>query len=486
MDSFLKKKLATGACLVAVLFGMLSCSKDEDLATNEENLTNARLALAVDECGCPETPTTTVTLSGTITTNTTLTSNNLYLISGKVFVTNGATLTINPGTRLEGIYNSNPVNASALVITKGSKIIADGDTGGTICPIVFSAHIDSTNPTATVGDWGGLVILGNAEINTTSGTAFIEGISPSSVPAGVDATYGGENNADNSGILSYVRVEYAGASIATDNELNSFTFGGVGAGTQLDHLQSYYGADDSFEFFGGNVNGKYLISTAANDDAFDFDLGYTGNLQFLVAVLDPEAPYSANANGIESDNDATTSGNTPLTRPVISNLTIVGTEDSDGASGNVQYGAHFRRNSRLVLRNSVLYGYDPVVFLDAAVYGSLTNTLTSTANNTSIFAHNVLGRISTSAAWNNSGWTPSATNSLVLYSGITLGSPYGYGNFFASSAPLRPTANPAQTGADFTGLSSSFFTTTTYKGAFPSSGGYWIADCWVNEDFPIF
>ena len=178
-----------------------------------------------------------------------------------------------------------------------------------------------------------------------------------------DVTFGGSNKEDNSGTLRYVRVEYAGASIGDGNEINSFTFGGVGSGTTVEYCQAYYGADDSFEFFGGTVNAKYLISVAANDDNFDFDWGYQGNLQFLLAVVDANAPYTKDANGIECDHEAKNPTAEPKTRPVISNLTIVGTENGetslfnpeDLSKNNVLYGTRFRENTRFVLRNSVCF-----------------------------------------------------------------------------------------------------------------------------------
>lgn len=484
MKSNLKKKVATSMLFVAVLVGFSSCSKDEEKNLDGKNLLSAKSSLAVDACGCTRPYASTITLPQIISANTTLSCDNLYLVSGKVYVTNGATLTISAGTRIEGIYNSDPVAASAIVVTRGSKISAIGTA---TCPIVMTAHIDATNATANKGDWGGLVLLGKAVIN--SGTAAIEGISSTTAPAGVDINYGGTDNADNSGTLSYVRVEYAGASIAADNELNAFTFGGVGAGTTLNHLQAYKGADDSFEFFGGNVNAKYLISTYADDDAFDFDLGYTGKLQFLVSVIDPNGTYSANANGIESDNNATGTTATPFTHPTISNLTIAGTSNGNGgASGTVLYGAHFRRNTRFALRNSIIYGYKTSVFLDANVAAALSNTLTdSSVNTAAVFANNVLGNTTSSSpvgVWSNTAvWTPSSTtNGLVGDDSMELSDPYVYSSFFTSAQALVPTAAPASSGADFTGLDS-FFTATTYKGAV-SASSYWITESWVNTVFP--
>jgi hypothetical protein len=384
------------------------------------------------------------------------------------------------------------------VITRGSKINAAGTE---FCPIVFTAE------TGEKGGWGGLVLLGKA-VNNQGTDILIEGIDPSTAPEGVDVYYGGTDDCDNSGILSYVRVEYAGAKISDDNELNSFTFGSVGACTQLDHLQAYYGADDAFEFFGGTVNAKYLISTATDDDAFDFDFGYRGHLQFLLSVIDSCASYSSNPNGIECDNEAEGDLVTPYTRPVISNLTVVGTEDGkfvrpDGTVGNLWHGAHFRRATRLVLRNSILYGYnDPagnqsVIYLQGA---PVTNWLGSNPyvceDDSSYLADNVIGLISGAVAYDPANAVTVNSNTVTAATGIVLNAPFTYNRFFnAGFAPLIPIANPALTGANFAGLNCdnpcdcdcnwTFDTTPTYKGAIDPDGVYWIGAAWVNKSFSL-
>ncbi len=187
--------------------------------------------------------------------------------------------------------------------------------------IVFT----SNEATKAPGDWGGIVLLGRARTNqnTASSSPTIEGVALPTLPAGIDVTYGSNtdaNNTESSGTLQYVRIEYAGAAIAANNELNSLTFGGVGSGTIVDHIEAAYGADDSFEFFGGTVSPKYLVSLNTNDDIFDFDFGYNGSLQFILGVRRSGFVY-ADANGIESDNDANTSNLLPRTQAKISNMT---------------------------------------------------------------------------------------------------------------------------------------------------------------------
>lgn len=208
--------------LAVASVAVVSCSQNEEIAPIDGG---TRAAAAI------------VKVSGVINTNTTWSASNEYHLDGKVYVSGGATLTIQAGTKIVGLYNDVPAQASALVITRNGKINAVGTASA---PIVMTAEDAHQYP----GGWGGFVVLGNAPINQTN-NPVIEGIN--SAPAGVDITYGGSNANDNSGTIQYVRVEYAGANVSQDNELNSFTFGGVGAGTTFDHCQAYYGEDDAFD-----------------------------------------------------------------------------------------------------------------------------------------------------------------------------------------------------------------------------------------------
>jgi hypothetical protein len=202
----------------------------------------------------------------------------------------------------------------------------------------------------------------------------IEGINLPTVPTGIDVNYGGGGACagdvnDTSGILTYVRIEYAGAIISENNELNGLTCGGVGAGTVLDHIEVSYGNDDAFEFFGGTVNAKYLIALAPDDDAFDFDFGYQGNIQFALSVLKTGIGYSANPNGIESDNNATGASACKATKATISNMTVIGVCDSSVAAAMsplLLNGAHIRRASEQVIRNSVFMGFPTGVLWQSA------------------------------------------------------------------------------------------------------------------------
>lgn len=406
----------------------------------------------------------TETLSSIISADKTLYSNVTYQLSGKTYVTNGATLTIQPGTRIEGLYNSENTKASALIITRGCKIMAQGTADQ---PIVFTAQ------NGQKGGWGGLVILGKAVVNQGTECA-IEGIDASTAPAGVDIHFGGTNDNDNSGVLSYVRVEYAGASIAADNELNAFTFGGVGRGTRLDHCQAFHGADDAFEFFGGCVNGKYLVSTATDDDGLDFDWGYTGTIQYALVTIEPTMTYSKDPNGIECDNDKLGSTKTPFTHPVLSNLTIKGTVNGQvarvGKSGiALKSCADFRRNCEFTLINSVVYGFPRGILKETKNSNYvLEDNVVCAASNEQVAGINFSADKAT-----NDTFTPSASNvGLTDYSLIELNNPWG--NY--KTTDLSPNDDPAKTGAySLTGIEA-----VNYKGAFNPNVAVWTAQAWVR------
>jgi hypothetical protein len=304
------------------------------------------------------------TLPQVISSNMTLSDTALWILDGKVYVTNGATLTIESNTFIAAKKKSTNDSASALIITRGSKLNANGTNAR---PITFTSY----NTCPSSGDWGGIVLLGRSCLNRADTT--IEGINLPSVPPGVDINYGGggacvcSNPNDTSGVLRFVRIEYAGASIAPNNELNGLTCGGVGAGTVLENIEVAYGADDAFEFFGGNVNAKYLIALAPDDDAFDFDFGYIGSIQFAVSILKQgddacgnDIDYSSSANGIESSSAPNCVVACRSTRPVISNMTVIGFSDSLAAITPPQVlrnAALFNTASGAVVRNSLFMGF---------------------------------------------------------------------------------------------------------------------------------
>lgn len=405
----------------------------------------------------------TVTLSGLISADRTLSADTLYLLDGKVFVTNHATLTIEPGARIEGIKKSTPALSSALVVTRGAKIEADG--GDASSPIIFTSH--EASPAS--GDWGGVVLLGRAPINKPDTT--IEGIVPGQY--NVDVKYGGGgaglgDSLDNSGTLRYVRIEYAGAKIADANELNGLTCGGVGAGTTIDFVEAYKGLDDAFEFFGGTVHPRHLVAFGCDDDEFDTDFGFKGSIQFAVALRDPnKAAYSSDPNGIEADNDGQGSSATPRSKPVFSNLTVIGFQDSvkAGTAGkNLLYGARLRRNTSYMLRNSIFMGYPTGIVLESA--GTIADSSSIRNNLVQSFRTRTIGAALTSSALANNFYLGFITNA---NSPIQLAAP------FATSPDFRPLAgSPALTaGTNYTGMPS-YIQNVAYRGAFSQTDN-WIS-----------
>ena len=275
-------------------------------------------------------------IAGNITANRTLFADTAYTLLGFIQVTNGATLTIQPGTRIRGDTAAANVGSS-LFITKGAKIDAQGTAAN---PIVFTSAraAGSRQP----GDWGGVIIIGNGIINKT-GNVTIEGTGVgANNPAQIYS--GGTNNADNSGIMRYVRIEFAGYATAPNQELNSLTLAAVGSGTTIEYVQTLAGLDDSFEWFGGAVDGKYLVSYESGDDHFDISEGYVGRLQYLIAmqtrIIPPRAAAgspSSDPQGIENDGcdgAACIAGqlSTPLTIPVMANFTMIGTGTTNGVT----------------------------------------------------------------------------------------------------------------------------------------------------------
>ena len=297
-------------------------------------------------------------LQGTITSNKTLTSNKIWGLKGVVFVASGATLIIEPGTIIMGGVGE----VSALCVNRGAKIIADGTQSK---PIVFTSGVVAGSRDR--GDWGGLLIMGKAPTNLVE--APIEGGIADDASTRVNGWFGGNEPNDNSGILRYVRIEFAGIAESPDNELNGLTLGAVGAGTIIDHVQVSFSNDDSYEFFGGTVNCKHLIAYNAIDDDFDTDNGYSGIIQFGLEKRLTDVADQSNSEAFESDNDGSSSEKKPFTNPLFSNMTIIGPmQDTSwskgtGANGTNTFHSKFlaaaqiRRNSRMGLANSVILGW---------------------------------------------------------------------------------------------------------------------------------
>ncbi len=288
-----------------------------------------------------------------------------YTLKGWVYIADGAELTIPAGTVIRG----DKTTMAALIVERGGKIHA---TGTASAPIVFTSaqEAGSRRP----GDWGGLIICGNARNNQTE--MQIEG--------GPRTKHGGSDDSDNSGELQYVRIEFAGYPFEKDKEINGLTLGSVGSGTTIDHVQVSYSNDDSFEWFGGAVNVKYLIAYKGWDDEFDTDNGFSGNVQYALSIRDSKIADTSQSNGFESDNNASGSSATPYTTATFSNVTFIGPKMVDpsfenttdyinggslnpnngSALGRFQSAMQIRRASRLNCYNSIAVGFPIGLILD--------------------------------------------------------------------------------------------------------------------------
>ena len=304
----------------------------------------------------------TVNVTGKISANTTWTADNTYLLDGYVFVTTGATLTIEPGTVVKGKVSSG-TGAAALVIARGAKIEANGTAQN---PIVFTSELDTLNGNLThqdTGLWGGLVVLGNATINSrangqAAGTPAQDQVEGFSVTGGdVDLiTFGGTDDADNSGTIRYVSIRHGGAVIGTANEINGHTLGGVGSGTTIEYVEIFANKDDGIEFFGGTVNARYIVSAFNNDDAFDMDQGYRGNLQFLFAILGTSAT-DAGDKGFEWDGATSPLTATPKAKTAVANVTVIGAS----TDGKGSYAMNIRDAVEASVYNSVFINFEKMV-----------------------------------------------------------------------------------------------------------------------------
>lgn len=315
----------------------------------------------------------TIYLKGRIDADTTLRKENTYILQGLVYMVGNHTMTIQPGTVIKGSYSGTDV--AALIITRGSKIVAPGTSDN---PIIFT----SSSPNPQSGDWGGIVICGKAPINSSyqskPGLYQVEG--------GIDNSFGdglaGSGDAavptavptDSSGVLQYIRIEYAGYAFQPDKEINSLTMAGVGSKTVIDHIQTIYAKDDAFEWFGGTVNCKYLIAYKTLDDDFDTDLGYNGKVQFGLIFRDSLLADGSKSEAFESDNDANGTAATPKTTAIFSNITAIGPRATTANVGNSLFrgATHIRRNTGISIFNSIIMGWPVGVEVDATSSGPST------------------------------------------------------------------------------------------------------------------
>jgi len=267
-------------------------------------------------------------LEGIINENLSLDLNEKWLLSGGVFVDENARLSINEG----GTVYADTEVTTFLSIKQGGEMFIQGESTN---PIVFTPLTD--NP--SYGDWGGIIVNGYSTINTGFNA---EG-------EGGTGIYGGDNDNDDSGILRYVRVEYAGKVLGTDNELNGFSFNGVGDGTIIEYIQAYKGSDDGIEFFGGTVNVRYAVSTHNQDDSFDWTHGWRGKGQYWLVQQGPDG----GDRGIEADNNGDDNLLEPYSNPTLSNLTLIGVDDGDG----LNTGMRLREGTKGKIFNTYVTGF---------------------------------------------------------------------------------------------------------------------------------
>lgn len=262
-----------------------------------------------------------------------------HLVEGLIFVNDGQTLTIEPGTVVR-FRAGQGENASALVVARGGRIIARGTPAE---PIIFTAESDDLKGSLsrnTRGLWGGLIILGNAPVNLRGNEGYVEGI-PMAEPRGY---YGGFDPNDNSGVLKYISIRHGGTNIGEGNEINGLTLAGVGRGTEIDYVEVISNADDGVELFGGTVNLRHMVVSGCSDDAFDYDLGWSGYGQFWLAV---QNNYVGD-NLVEASGGINPVEGLPNSLPVIFNATMIG----NGKTG-AGYCIKFDRNAGGVFANSV-------------------------------------------------------------------------------------------------------------------------------------
>jgi hypothetical protein len=428
-------------------------------------------------------PAPTVTVSANITANTTWSSTSVYLLSGPIYVTNNATLTIQPGTVIRG---NAAVAGSALIITKGAKIIADGTLAQ---PIVFTSS--AAPGSRAIGDWGGIVVLGkasnnlpaNATAGTPAGIGNIEGL-----PVSANSEFGGgatPDDNDYSGILRYIRLEFGGYAYQIDKEINGFTFGSVGAATVAEYLQASFVNDDAFEWFGGTMNAKYLVAYRCLDDDMDCDFGYRGKVQFGLIVRDPniaDQSSGSTSEGFECDNDGAGSTNTPKTAAMFSNFTAIGPlrgNPSATINSKFERALRLRRNSEMKILNSIFMDWKRGLHIDG------TASEARAGEDLLRFRNNIIAGcqpgnkiITTSATFNAKKWVANNMNDTLISAAGILVNPYNY-----TAPDYRPAAGSiALTNADFNDQGFPQFTATAFRGAFaPAPVAMWT-DSWTNFD----
>jgi hypothetical protein len=456
------------------------------------------------------------TVTGNVTNNQVWSNACPVYIDGLVFVQAGVTVTINAGTTVVGkdppsAGTGGPTNVSALIFQRGSKINAVGTPAA---PIIMTSSDHFEHDTGGIGDWGGLTINGSAPVNCPGGECLAEGL--------VGVPFGGNNPNDSSGKVEYVRVEFSGKELSPDNELNIITLNGVGRGTTYDHVQAHVGFDDCHEWFGGTVDGKFLVSDACGDDMHDTQLGTTGRFQFyLAAYYEPFQQNIGSNHGFEWDDNENGFDLLPRNAPQVCNATMIGTNLQAGpARANDEFASNLRRGTSGIIANTIMAHFrsaglkvtDNATAAQACVAGPALNPGGLIVEHSLLFSNgtdSALGQVTgnwttpcTPAQWygllpsidpNNPTHTGSdpllggpgsgSTSGTIIYGTANVNAQTDLNQFIPAGSAGTATQTVVNTLAmNCANIDPTFFQNTNYIGAFkpgdPASN--WLTSPWVS------
>lgn len=398
--------LLTFAMMVSTA-AFVSCSDDEDTAQGTQP--------------------TTADLQGEYTSDLVLEANQSYTLSGGVHIKSGARLVIPEGVTITAVDDDTP---DYILIEQGARIEANGTATN---PIVMTSQLKEA------GAWGGIHICGRAHTNAEGGIGRSE--------IG-NATYGGNDDNDNSGTLRYVRLEYTGFALDEEHEANGISFYGVGNGTTVEYCQAYKGSDDGFEFFGGSVNVRNMVATSCSDDSFDWTEGWNGKAQFLVAYQENESTLGYDCDCLmECDNNGDNNQATPVAHPVIANVTLIGND------GDAQ-GVRLREGTEVELYNAIITGKALPLTVESA------GTENALVNGTSVLEYVALGGVL------NSNENIYTNDMFAAAAGNLTDQTFSFTNDYVGTV---------DGGKDLS--ADSFFTQTDYKGAVSASNDW--TDGWT-------